>query len=168
MNRTISTIITASALIFGVFLPGEKAVAQTANELAGTWTLVSSTLEKDGKTTDFYGPNPMGQVTFGADGRFLSLITRSDLPKFVSNNRVEGTPEENKAVVQGSIAFFGTYSVSDTDKIFTVHIESCTFPNWNGTERKEYFSISGDELHFTSISKDSAGGTDHLVWKRAK
>ena len=151
-------------------MPGEKAVAQTANELVGTWTLVSSTLEKDGKTTDFYGPNPMGQVTFGADGRFLSLITRSDLPKFVSNNRVEGTPEENKAVVQGSIAFFGTYLVSDTDKIFTVHIESCTFPNWNETERKSTFSISGDELRDSSTSRPSTGGpgTAYVVWKRAQ
>ena len=168
MNRLILPFITASALIFGVFLPREEAIAQTANELVGTWTLVSVTLEKDGKTTDFYGPNPMGQVAYGADGRFSAIITRSDLPKFVSNNRVEGTPEENKAVVQGSIALFGTYSVTDTDKIVTTHIESCTFPNWNGIERKESFSTSGDELHVMSISKASAGGTAHVVWKRAK
>jgi Lipocalin-like domain len=167
MNRTISFVL-ASALIFGVFLPTEEAVAQTANQLVGTWTLVSITLEKDGKTTDFYGPNPMGQLTYGADGRFSNIITRSDLPKFVSNNRAEGTPEENKAVVQGSISFFGTYTVSDTDKIVTTHIESCTFPNWNGIERRESFTISGDELHVTSISKASAGGTAHVVWKRAK
>jgi Lipocalin-like domain len=63
------------------FLPREEAVAQTANELVGTWTLVSITLKKDGKTTDFYGPNPMGQRTYGADGRFSNIITRSDLPK---------------------------------------------------------------------------------------
>jgi hypothetical protein len=168
MNRIISTIITASALIFGVFLPGEDAVAQTANELVGTWTLVSITLEKDGKTTDFYGPNPMGQATYDADGCFSTIITRSDLPKFVSNNRVEGTPEENKAVVQGSFADFGTYSVSETDKTITEHVESCTFPNFNGIERKLSFSVSGDELHVTTISKASAGGTAHLVWKRAK
>ena len=63
MNRTISFVL-ASALIFGVFLPTEAAVAQTANQLVGTWTLVSITLEKDGKTTDFYGPNPMGRIIF--------------------------------------------------------------------------------------------------------
>jgi hypothetical protein len=166
MNRIISSVFTASVLIFGVLLPREEAVAQTANELVGTWTLVSITLEKDGKTTDFYGPNPIGQATFGADGRFSIIITRSDLPKFVSNNRVEGTPEENKAVVQGSFADFGTYSVSETDKTIIEHIESCTFPNFNGIERKESFSISGDELH--AMTKASTGGTAHLVWKHAK
>ena len=107
--------------------------AQTANELVETWTLVSITLEQDGKKTDFYCPNPKGQQTFDPTGHFSEIITRSDLPKFESNSRQAGTPEENKAVVQGSIALFGTYSVSETDKTYTRHVESCTFPNWNGT-----------------------------------
>ena len=145
MNRLILSLITASELIFGVFLPSEEAAAQTtAKDLVGTWTLVSVTLEQDGKKTDLYGPNPQGQRTFDPTGRFTEIITRSDLPKFASNNRQAGTPEENKAVVQGSIAIFGTYSVSETDKTFTQHVESCTFPNWNGTERKYSFDVSGD------------------------
>ena len=146
MNRIISSVFTASALIFGVFLPREEAVAQTANELVGTWTLVSITLEKDGKTTDYYGPNPMGQETYSADGRFSTIITPSDLPKFASNNRQAGTPEENKAVVQGSFADFGTYSVSETDKTIAEHVESCTFPNFNGAERKFSFRARWGEM----------------------
>jgi Lipocalin-like domain len=137
----------------------------------GTWTLVSITLEQEGKKTDFYGPNPRGQVTYDADGHFSLIITRSDLPKFASNNRVAGTPEENKAIVQGSIAYFGTYSVSEADKIISSHIENCTFPNWNGIDRKTSFNISGDELSTTVVSGPltSIGtGTAHTVWKRAK
>jgi lipocalin-like protein len=88
------------ALFLGVAL---QAVAQRAKELVGTWTLVSITLEQDGKKTDFYGPNPQGQVTYAPNGRVSLIITRSDLPKFGSNNREAGTTEENKAVVQGSI-----------------------------------------------------------------
>jgi hypothetical protein len=41
-----------------------------------------------------------------------------------------------KAVVQGSIAVFGTYSEDGTDNIITFHIEGSTFPNWNGTVQK--------------------------------
>ena len=120
-----------------------KAAQTTAKDLVGTWTLVSSTLEKDGKTTDFYGPHPKGQLTYDVNGRFSFIITRSDLPKFASNNREAGTPEENKAVVQGSIALFGTYSVSDTDKVITFHIEGSTFPNWRGVDQKRLFKLSG-------------------------
>ena len=48
MNRIISAVLTASALIFGVCLPGEESVAQTtAKDLVGTWTLVSITIEQD-------------------------------------------------------------------------------------------------------------------------
>jgi hypothetical protein len=122
-----------------------------------------------GKKTDMYGPNPQGQRMYDPTGRFTEVITRSDLPKFASNNRQAGTPEENKAIVQGSMAFFGTYSVSETDKTYTQHVESCTFPNWNGAERKYSFDISGDELNVTVISAPSTGmGTAHSVWKRAK
>ena len=64
----------------------------------GTWTLVSITLEKDGKKIDFYGPNPQGQLMYDANGHFSVIITRSDLPKFASNNEA-GTPEENEAIV---------------------------------------------------------------------
>ena len=170
MKGFILPVITASTLIFGFILPSEEAAAQTtAKDLVGTWTLVSITLEQDGKKTDFYGPNPKGQQTFDPTGHFSEIITRSDLPKFESNSRQAGTPEENKTVVQGSIAYFGTYSVSETDKTYTRHVESCTFPNWNGTDRKSSFNISGDELNVTVISAPSTGmGTADSVWKRAK
>jgi hypothetical protein len=171
MNRLILSFITTSALIFGVFLPREEAVAQTAKDLVGTWTLVSVTLEQDGKKTDFYGPNPQRQIMYDANGHISVIITRSDLPKFAANNREAGSPEENKAIVHGSLAYFGTYSVSETDKTYTTHIESCTFPNWNGTDRKTAFTISGDELSTTVISGPSTSigtGKAYLVWKRAK
>ena len=50
MNRIISSVL-ASALIFGVFLPREEAVAQSAKDLVGTWTLVSLTVEQDANSS---------------------------------------------------------------------------------------------------------------------
>jgi hypothetical protein len=168
MKRLIFPFITSSALIFGVFLPREEAVAQTAKELVGTWTLVSITLEKDGQKTDMYGPNPQGQVTFDPTGHFSEIITRSDLPKFASNDRQAGALEENEAVVHGSIAYFGTYSVSEADKTVTIHLEGGTFPNWIGTDQKRLFTISGDELNLTNLTSSLGSGVAHLVLKRAK
>jgi hypothetical protein len=162
--RLVALVVLTISLALPTF-------AQQANDLVGTWTLVSITLEKDGTKTDMYGPNPQGQTTLDANGHFSIIITRSDLPKFASNNREAGTPEENKAVVQGSIAFFGTYSVDVTagKTIVTQHVESCTFPNFNGSDRKLSTEISGDELNQRTISAASTGaGFAHLVWKRAK
>ena len=153
------------------FAQEKDAVAQTAKDLVGTWMLVSITLDQDGKKTDFYGPNPQGQVMYDANGQFSLIITRSDLPKFASKNRMTGTPEENEAIVHGSLAYFGTYSVSETDKVIATHIESCTFPNWNGIDRKTSFNISGDELSTTVISgplTSIGAGRSYVVWKRSE
>ena len=84
----------------------------------------------------------------------------------ISIKRIEGTPEENKAVVQGSISHFGRYTVNDADKTITFHIETSTFPNWNGTEQKRPFTVTGDELKWTTAA--SSGGSAEVVLKRAK
>jgi GH15 family glucan-1,4-alpha-glucosidase len=163
--------IRSVVALVGLTIFAVPTFAQQANDVVGAWTLVSITLEQDGKKTDFYGPNPQGQLMYDANGRLSVIITRSDLPKFASNNRETGTAEENKAIVQGTIAYFGTYTVSETDKTISYHIESSTFPNWNGADRKASFNISGDELsiHVISGPLTSIGtGTAYAVWKRAK
>ena len=57
---------------------------------------------------------------------------RGDLPKFAAKNREQGTPEENQAVVKGSIAYLGTYTVSETDKVISAKIEGSSYPNFVG------------------------------------
>jgi len=47
------------------------------------------------------------------------------------------------------------YTVDESAKTLTQHVESCSFPNFNGTDRKLSFSISGDELHVTTITAAS-------------
>jgi hypothetical protein len=94
-------------------------------------------------------------------------IARADLPKVASNNRTTATPEENKAIVQGSITHFGTISVNAADKTMTFKIETSTFPNSDGTDQKRPFTVTGDELTLT-VPAASGGGTASVVWKRAK
>src|SRR6202045_5407955 len=76
--------------------------------LVGSWVLVSLTSGEGASQSLPYGPNPKGTMMVDANGRFSITVLRSDLPKFASNNRMTGTPEENKAIVQGTIAYFGT------------------------------------------------------------
>jgi len=168
MNATInlpSMMIGVIACLLGVALFACDAAAQTAKDLVGTWTPVSITAVQDGKTIEPYGPNPKALLMFDDKGRYPSLIIRSDLPKFASNNRTMGTPEENKAVVRGTNAHFGTYAV-EGDKL-VLHIESATFPNSTGAEQRRPFTLTGDELKVI-VPVASGGGTSTLVWKRAK
>jgi hypothetical protein len=108
-----------------------------------------------------------GILTVDANGRYVLAVARAGLPKVASNNRTTATPEENKAIVQGSVTHFGTLSVNAADKIIAFKIETATFPNWDGTEQQRPFTLTGDELTYT-VPAQSGGGTGTVVWKRAK
>jgi lipocalin-like protein len=163
-RRTALALSTMTLLCLGTGLSG-PAAAQTAKDLVGTWTLVSNdTVRPDGSRVPTFGPNPKGLIIFGGDGRFIYLLSRADLPKFETNNRSTGTPEEYKAVVQGSIATYGKYSVADKD--LKLKVEHSTFPNWANTDQTRTFTVSGDELKWTNAAA-SGGGVAELVFKRA-
>jgi Lipocalin-like domain len=70
--------------------------------------------------------------------------------------------------VQGCIAFFGTYRVDEAAKTVSQHIESCSFPNWNGTDRKLSFKLSGDELDLAAPMSSTGTGSNQQVWMRAQ
>jgi len=161
------TIGTLGLLFLGMVLSAGEVFAQTVKDLAGTWTLVSNVTEQGGNKTNTFGPHPKGILTVDANGRYVLAIVRAGLPKVASNNRTTATPEENKALVGGSLAHFGTLSVNAADKTLTFKIETATFPNFDGTEQKRPFTVTGDELTFT-VAAASGGGTVTAVWKRAK
>jgi Lipocalin-like domain len=139
----------------------------TAAKLIGTWTLVSETAHQGDKTTQPLGPNPQGMMMFDSGGRFIMFIARPGLPKFAAGKRDAGTPEENKALLAGLLAFFGTYSVNDADQVLILHPEASTFPNWNGVDQKRFLKLAGDQQIWTN--RTPAIGTEvvEVVWRRA-
>jgi len=139
-----------------------------AGQIQGSWALVSMQNEQDGKRTDVFGPNPKGSLMLAPDGRFSIILMSATLPKFAVNNRRKGTAEENQAVVQGSVAFFGSYSVAnEKENTVQLNIEGSTFPNWTGEVQKRIMVVKGDEMNFTTPAA-AIGGTNYLVFKRAR
>jgi Lipocalin-like domain len=69
---------------------------------------------------------------------------------------------------QGSIAYFGTYSLNKTDGTLTLHIERSSFANRNGTDQQRLIaSLTATDLKYTNPAA-STGGTAELAWKRVK
>lgn len=166
MNRRNILSLCAMTTLGIVLMPG-GAVAQTAKDIVGTWKQVTNiNIAPDGRRSEPFGSNPNAIITFDANGRFVTVTTRPDVPKFASNNRMQGTTEENKAMVQGGIAYFGTYSV--VDKVIVEKVEGSTWPNWTGTEQKRpIISLTGDEMKVT-VPAASLGGTGEVTFKRVK
>jgi hypothetical protein len=174
MVRHKLAMAAAAALVCsGLALTSSSAIVHhnsLKEQLKGTtWAAVAvDNVLADGSKVQSYGPNPSGVLMLDAEGRFSLVLIRSDLPKFASNNRDMGTPEENKAVIQGTLANFGTYAVNDADRTLVLRIENSSFPNWKGTEQKRMIAhFSQDELKWQNLAA-SNGGTAQLIWKRMK
>src|SRR5215207_9475573 len=101
MGLPYMLVISAASTLFSV-LPMRSTLAQSSKDVVGTYTLVTVSNVKDGKKTETYGPNPKGMMRLEENGHYVVVLTRPDLPKFASNDRNAGTPEEYKAVALGS------------------------------------------------------------------
>ena len=171
MNRRgILTLSTLAVLGFAL-LPGSAVGQQKSlkDQIVGSWTYASAdTVRADGSRVPTWGPNFSGLVIFGADGHFVSLVGRADVPKFASGSRAAGTADENKAAMIGSIALFGTYTINEADRSLTYHIERSSFPNWSGTDQKRPFTLAGDELKYIVPAASAGDGRAEVVLKRAK
>jgi hypothetical protein len=143
MERShVLALLTASALTIGMF---SDAAAQATQKLAGTWEWLSvENTGFDGHVTHPFGPKPGGYLTFDRRGRFFWLITRPGRPKYAAGRRDQGTSDENKATVQGSLAYVGTYTVDEGKLV--MKIEASTYPNEEGAEQKRAFTLNGDDL----------------------
>ena len=155
--RRLGVLIATTVLlvILGVVLPPDDAVAQQKSlkeQLVGTWIYVSSTSTRtDGSKTE--NPNLKGIVIYTSDGHFALVSVRADLPKLANPDRARATAEEAQAVVAGSIAYYGTYSINEVDKVLTPTVEGSTYANLIGTDQKRIItSLTADELKFTKAS----------------
>jgi hypothetical protein len=102
-------------------------------QLVGTWEYVSLT-----PPSDITGANPKGQLILGGSGRY---ITASKNPS---------RPKGSERTVNGFAANFGTWSVNETDKTVTFHVEGAVNLSIEGTDGKSTISLNGDELKLTS------------------
>jgi hypothetical protein len=136
-------------------------------QLVGTWTLLSWEQKKgDGTKVERYGTSPKGIAFFDAGGRYIITVMRSNRAKYASNALWQGTPEENKETADGTITYFGTYSLSEADSSIAIHVEGSSFPNWNSTDQKRLVAITGDQLTLTV--RPPGGEVVDVIWKRAK
>jgi hypothetical protein len=144
--------------------------------ILGDWTLLLvDGINADNTHTPLFGPNPDGINIFMPDGRFSVTVMRTiNRPKFASNNRLMGTADENKAVTQGTLAFFGTYNVDEANKTLTLRIEASTYPNVEGQKQTWKISEITDEVMTIDLpiaqSTTPQGGFTSIetIWKKLK
>ena len=158
--------IAAGVTLAGLLsVPGVALGQPLKEQIVGAWQQVSIYNEDGGVKNQVYGDKPVGLTVFDRSGYYISYLSKSDLPKFAGKNRQKGTDVEYRAIMQGMIAGFGTYTV-DGDTVSIKWVAS-SYPNRVDTTEKRTYKIAGDEL--TAVNPmASSGGTSHSEFVRVK
>ena len=160
-------------MVLGLALLPSGIVAQQRSlkdQLEVAWTLVSCEVPA-GVIRQPFCVDPKGPLILDASCQYTQVIAARGRPNVTPGpnglfNRAEVKAEEYKAVAQGVVANFGTWSVNEADKIITRHREGALFPNVEGTDTKDSASLVGDELRLVDADPNPIPGAQ--VCRRAK
>lgn len=148
LKLALTGAIALSALSFDA-LAQQQGGQSLQKQLVGQWSLVSAELidAKGNRGQLVAGADPQGMLVFLDNGRFTFQVIAA-IPK-LAGDRIASTPEESTAVARGVISYWGTYTVNEADKLFTLTIERSSYPNQNGTQaRRVIQSLTADDLKF--------------------
>ena len=164
---TLFVIVLALAPSPGNTVAQQKSLKE---QLVGAWDLVSCERTTAKGANQPYCVNSIGILIFDASGRYAHMIAARGRPKLTTFNRGDVPAEQYKAVAQGFLANFGTWSVTEGDKTITRHYEAAMLPNYEGTDSKMSLSIVGDEL--TLVNPNPRADLDYgrvvTVYRRVK
>jgi hypothetical protein len=138
--------------------------------IVGGWSLlISDVVNKDGTQTPQFGPNPLGLLMFDASGHFSMQIMRASRPKFAANNRLQGTADENKAAIAGTITQFGSYTLDEPGKTLTMRVEGSSYPNDDGlVAKRTVTALNQDDVLVYNTMPPAGGLVVTRAWKYLK
>ena len=148
--------------------------AQSKEMLVDTWKLVSASnvTDKGIVTSEAYGRNPTGFLTYTVDGRLMAIITDDGRKALPANFWWLAPAKERAEAYSTVIAYAGRYTL--TGGKVTHHIEASTFPNWANTDQVRLITkLQGDQVTLrTTVHFRGKDGVEYayqeLTWNRVK
>ena len=127
--------------------------------LVGGWEYVEAYTEfPDGRRVNQFSSSPRGYFIILPNGHYSHIVIAGDLPKLADGTFRDNTPEENKAIAEGTLSHFGTY-VQDSPTTFTVTIVKSSFPNFDGIKQtREITKLTNDTLQYINVLTTSGPG----------
>jgi hypothetical protein len=139
-------------------------------EIHGTWKLISSQrhILETGQKLDTWGPNPVGFLYYGKDGRMMTLIVRRERPKPEAVTKV--TDQQSVDLFKSMFSYGGTY------KFHGDYIEHFIDISYNealtGTTFVRDVKRDGELLVYTTkpvpFYGDGKVSVNTLVWEKVK
>ena len=141
------------------------------SRFTGTWRLLACEGRwSDGRVTRPYGDEPCGMLVYDGKGSFSGQVMARERPSFTSGNLLRGSDDEVRAAFEGYVAYYGGYSVDETEGLMIHQVEGSFFPNWIGERQVRKFDFLENgrlELSTLPIKGSRADLTVVLQWERA-
>jgi hypothetical protein len=146
-------------------------MAAKAEQFIGTWRLVSWHLDDGaGKRSLPMGEDPIGLLTYTADGYMFATLMTPGRDNFTVNDPLGGSPAECQRAMSTCHSYSGRYRV-DGDSVLH-KVEVAILPNMVGTEQRRFYQFSEDgavvTLSTPPMIRKGASGKATLTWRRAK
>ncbi|MGH9740843.1 MAG: lipocalin-like domain-containing protein [Candidatus Acidiferrum sp.] len=116
------------------------------DKLVGTWKLVSalSTKSTGEPTEPPYGPNPVGFLTYTADGRVTALVSYGGRKPLSVGGGAPALLEEQAEAFKTFLAYAGRYMLNG-EKV-THHIEVSSIQNYVNKDLVRIVKFHGDRI----------------------
>jgi Lipocalin-like domain len=145
----------------------ETAPSEMTHEILGLWKLVSAVSEDVATraTTDVYGTNPVGYISYAPEGRMMVFVVRAGRPRPAGD---VPTAAEADALFRSMIAYTGTYAI-DGDTV-THRVDASWNELWTGTVQKRAFRLDRNRIELvTEVTPDPFTGRTsirRMVWEK--
>lgn len=156
MRHTISAILLFLLMHCGIVAAATD--LQSAAALVGAWRLVSFEDVENGKTIREFGDKPLGLFIYTADGHVAIQIANPANPRCVAPSKRSGpggkvdqtvatcSPDQARALLDGYVAYWGTYTVDVAAGVVIHHVVSDISNGYTGTDQRRPFRLEGDRL----------------------
>lgn len=146
---------------------GSKMLSQ---ELIGTWELVSREDRNEGgekRDEPMLGSDPIAILIYDGSGHFSAQFMKRDRGRSAPESYGASVPNNSRAV-GGYDAYFGTYTVDDTQGTVTQCLAGALSRENVGQVLTRAMIVVGDELTVRVHTKSAAGETitRTLRWRR--
>jgi hypothetical protein len=137
-------------------------------QLVGTWRLVSDTQRlADGtvRPDPQPGSKGFGYLVYTESGRVCVVVGNPERTRWASPQAP--SDKELRNSFDGFLAYAGTYEVNEAERYVVHHVEVDQVPNFTGTDRKRFCSLSGNRLTLRAAPPLPADVTEWtIVWER--
>lgn len=133
---------------------------ENAAALVGTWNMTSWKREivATGEKIDALGPNPVGYINYGPDGRFYALVVSRNRPTPAT---LPPSDTDKLKLFDSMLAYAGTYSVDNEKAVH--HVDASWNQAWTGTDQVRFYNLDGDKLTISGApAKDPHTGKEAI------